>query len=175
MAAKSVHELISTWYGREEEEFVAVHAEPVFIGTGHVDAELIQTSQQAGTTWCVAISPEALAGKASGGPFVGTIFPLVGKSGPGQREILIGRSPFCDIVLDEPAVSELHCQIEKGEAGYSISDQGSTNGTLINGKPLEPPASHTLTDEDIVTVGQHSFQYFTPRILYTYLQLRPPR
>ena len=108
-------------------------------------------------------------------PLVGSIFEIVGKNGPEQKEILIGRSPFCDIVLEHRAVSELHCQIDKSAGVYTIADQGSTNGSQVNGEPLDESASHTLRDEDVLTIGQYSFQFFTPRILFKYLELRESR
>jgi thioredoxin reductase (NADPH) len=45
----------------------------------------------------------------------------------------VGRSPSCDIVVDDPMVSGVHATLEQVPAGYIVTDQQSSNGTLING------------------------------------------
>jgi len=175
MTAKNVHELIAMWGGRSEQEFLSAYPQPVLIGVGLVDAALFRTTQQTGSTWFMAFPEEPSAQTPALDPLVGIIFPLVGKSGPDQTEILIGRSPFCDIVLDHPAVSELHCQLEHRDEGYWLEDQGSTNGTFINGKRQEAQTPYELKNEDVVTFGQYSFQFFNPAILFKYIELRANR
>lgn len=174
MIEKTIQELITTWKGRDEGEFLEAHRTPILIGVGMVDAALIRGARQTGTTWCMALPTDSMPTPVDGevDSLVGIIFPVLGKSGEGQKEILIGRSPFCDIVLDHPSVSELHCQIERSAAGYTLIDQESTNGTLINGEKLPYPIYHALRDEDVLTLGQYSFQYFTARILFKYMDLR---
>jgi pSer/pThr/pTyr-binding forkhead associated (FHA) protein len=63
----------------------------------------------------------------------------------------MGRDPSNDIVLDDPSVSLVHCQvhIEKGRA--FIKDLGSTNGISLNGERL---ISSELRDGDGLTVGK---------------------
>lgn len=175
MAAKNVHELIATWHDRREEEFVAEYPEPVLVGVGVVDAALLRTEHQSGSTWFMAFPETPTPQTPALDPLVGLIIPLVGKTGSDQTEMLIGRSPFCDIVLDHPAVSELHCQIDRQDEMYLLADQGSTNGTFINGKRHKSHVLYLLKDEDIVTFGQYSFQFFTPRILFKYIEIRGNR
>ena len=43
----------------------------------------------------------------------------------------IGRSPDCEIHIDESRVSRLHAVIDVGAAGVEIADQGSQNGTQL--------------------------------------------
>jgi pSer/pThr/pTyr-binding forkhead associated (FHA) protein/thioredoxin reductase/ferredoxin len=45
----------------------------------------------------------------------------------------IGRAPSCDVVVDDPMVSAIHCTFEEVPAGYIVTDQQSQNGTIING------------------------------------------
>jgi diguanylate cyclase (GGDEF)-like protein len=64
----------------------------------------------------------------------------LGKRVPvGSASFEIGRSPKCDLTLDQEAVSRQHARItythghfDGAEQGYRIRDLGSTNGTLVN-------------------------------------------
>ena len=51
-------------------------------------------------------------------------------------EVILGRSPKCDIVVDRPFVSARHLRIL---GGVVVHDMGSTNGSFIDGVPLERP------------------------------------
>lgn len=50
--------------------------------------------------------------------------------------ILIGRSGSQDVALNNPSVSRRHCVIEKRRGTWSVSDESSRNGTILNGKPV---------------------------------------
>jgi Protein of unknown function (DUF3662)/Inner membrane component of T3SS, cytoplasmic domain len=54
---------------------------------------------------------------------------VVGTSGA-----VIGRSRDCDIVLSDPNVSRRHAEVTPGAGGWAISDLGSTNGVVVNGR-----------------------------------------
>jgi hypothetical protein len=56
----------------------------------------------------------------------------------GQR-LRIGREADNDLALPSPHVSRHHAVIEADGEGYNIVDLGSTNGTLVNGKPIAGP------------------------------------
>ncbi len=43
----------------------------------------------------------------------------------------IGRTPECEIFIDENRVSRLHAVLEGSGAGFEITDQGSQNGTQL--------------------------------------------
>jgi hypothetical protein len=49
--------------------------------------------------------------------------------------VTIGRRADQDIVLNDPSVSRAHARIDIERDGAEISDVGSTNGTLVNGRP----------------------------------------
>jgi DNA-binding NtrC family response regulator len=42
-----------------------------------------------------------------------------------------------DLILDDPSVSGLHCQVEARETGLLVTDLGSTNGCTLNGIRIE--------------------------------------
>jgi hypothetical protein len=171
MTEKHIRELVTLWKACEEEDFLATHPDPVLVGLGELDAGLIQSSQEARSTWSLAFPVGASEEPRQQGVHVGEIFRVVGKNGPDQAEILVGRSPFCDIVLDDGAVSELHCQLQRQGEGFAVCDQGSTNGTKINGEPIDPETPLPLQNEDVLTVGRLSFKFFTPRVLFQYVRL----
>jgi len=54
-----------------------------------------------------------------------------------ENGLLIGRDPACDLILSDDFVSAKHCKIffENGE--LFIEDQGSTNGTFVDGSELD--------------------------------------
>ncbi len=73
---------------------------------------------------------------------------------------LIGRANT-DILLDDRLASRLHCAIEVGEAGIVLRDLGSTNGTLVNDRPI---AVSSLTNGSTFRVGNQLFQLIvTPK------------
>jgi hypothetical protein len=87
----------------------------------------------------------ALAVRMPGGR-TGEFFPLEGAG------TTIGRSPECDIFLDDITVSRAHAEVREESGGFLISDSGSTNGTYVNRRLLEQP--ELLADGDEVQVGK---------------------
>jgi hypothetical protein len=63
----------------------------------------------------------------------------------------IGRSRDCDIVFDDTGVSRRHAELRPGAGGWEIADLGSTNGVLVNGRPIEGP--QPLEPGDRVELG----------------------
>jgi pSer/pThr/pTyr-binding forkhead associated (FHA) protein len=49
----------------------------------------------------------------------------------------VGRADFNDIVLAEPSVSTTHAKLQRRDGLWVISDLGSTNGTYVEGEPVE--------------------------------------
>lgn len=67
-----------------------------------------------------------------------------------DREWSLGRGQLCDVVLDDPTVSNLHAVIRWENACWEICDNRSTNGVSVNGKKV----SRTLFESgDVLTVG----------------------
>jgi DNA-binding winged helix-turn-helix (wHTH) protein len=64
-----------------------------------------------------------------------------------QDEVTLGRSNTCDIVLPLPVVSRLHARIVTRHDRYSIVDEGSANGTFLNGKRLAREQQLATDDE----------------------------
>lgn len=51
-----------------------------------------------------------------------------------DRTYLIGRGPDCDLRLEDPRLSRSHARLEFRRGAWWISDQGSKNGVLIDGR-----------------------------------------
>jgi len=76
---------------------------------------------------------------------------------PLDKELLtIGRLADCDIVVDDKGVSRRHAQIRTKDGASTLTDLGSTNGTSLNGKPVQ---SRPLNDGDRITVGTTVIEY----------------
>lgn len=67
--------------------------------------------------------------------------------------VRIGRGRTADILLPHPAVSALHASLEPSGAQYTITDEGSTNGVLVNGVRISPNRPKSLRDGDRVELG----------------------
>ena len=103
---------------------------------------------------------------AGGKPVVGFLYSI-SRTGAGEYWPLhvgpnvIGNGPECDIVLGEGTVSKRHANLhinkmkrpEKTEA--TISDLGSTNGTLVNENSVSMAAPVICQNGDIITIGDN--------------------
>jgi pSer/pThr/pTyr-binding forkhead associated (FHA) protein len=67
------------------------------------------------------------------------------------KRFSIGRTPENDLVLDDSSLSRRHALIENYEGRFYLSDCGSSNGTLINGRQVTSPSE--LSDWDVLTFG----------------------
>ena len=54
-----------------------------------------------------------------------------------QTVTTLGRSDTCDLVFPFPTVSRMHARIELEHNHYILFDAGSSNGTFVNGQPIE--------------------------------------
>jgi len=62
-----------------------------------------------------------------------------------------------DLPLHDARVSRRHAAIEKRDAEYVLVDRGSTNGTLLNGEPMEGVV--TLRHGDKIIVGDTVIEF----------------
>ncbi len=69
---------------------------------------------------------------------------------PTHGELVIGRAEDCGLLLHDPFVSQRHAGILCEGGRCSIRDLGSTNGTRLNGQPVEQAALH---DGDHIEMG----------------------
>ena len=72
---------------------------------------------------------------------------------PRSGRCRIGRSRHSDICLDHPSISESHCELAADPLIVEVTDLGSTNGTFINGFPVQ---KGKLSNGQILQVGGFS-------------------
>jgi pSer/pThr/pTyr-binding forkhead associated (FHA) protein len=117
-------------------------------------------------------------GYGVGAPFEGedkTIMRSAGPQGPGRLGVVrieegkepgrvyevrkeslsIGRSRESDIFLEDLAVSRFHASIVNlGNGNYALRDEGSANGTKVNGQTVNKYQPYTLQEGDKIQLGQ---------------------
>jgi pSer/pThr/pTyr-binding forkhead associated (FHA) protein len=75
----------------------------------------------------------------------------------GER-FTVGKSADNDIVIaEDPSVSRAHALIERVVGRWTIRDVGSTNGTLVNGKPIF--GERQLRDDDEIVLGRTRLRF----------------
>ena len=86
----------------------------------------------------------------SGGGRAGETFPL------GPEETTVGRSPECDIFLDDVTVSRRHARVSRRAEALEIEDLGSLNGTFLNRRRIE---TSRLSDGDEIQIGKYKLTF----------------
>jgi pSer/pThr/pTyr-binding forkhead associated (FHA) protein len=72
-----------------------------------------------------------------------------------KEQLSIGRSRDSDIFLEDLAVSRLHASIvNTGNGNYALKDEGSANGTKVNGQLVQKYQQHPLQEGDRIQLGQ---------------------
>ena len=99
--------------------------------------------------------------------------PVSGRPGPGtslhprllaggqeivlpSSECVLGRGNDVDIRLEDPGVSRVHAKINIADGVATITDLGSTNGTLVDGSKV---TSQPLADGSIIRLGSTDITY----------------
>lgn len=54
-----------------------------------------------------------------------------------RGQLIIGRHPRCNLVLNDPLVSSHHAIIQYTPQGYLLTDLNSESGTFVNGQPIK--------------------------------------
>jgi serine/threonine protein kinase len=80
----------------------------------------------------------------------------VEKDLPDQGTVTIGRRSSCDLVLRVDSVSREHCRIEQSDGAYWLHDNGSSNGTLLNGLRIQKAK---LVHGDVITLDRVTLEY----------------
>ena len=125
---------------------------------------ILLVHDEIGSETTMSFSPEEVGASAStvqtdgpslvvraGGGRAGEAFPLRGE------RFGIGRSPDCEVFLDDVTVSRRHAQVSRREDGSLwIEDQGSLNGTFLNRRRVE---SAKLEDGDELQIGKYRLAF----------------
>ena len=96
---------------------------------------------------------------AVGGPSLEATGGKKDKHGLSGSRITVGRSESNDIVLNDDTVSGSHAVLTVDGDAWTVTDQGSSNGTYVNGKKVEHA---NLKPGDKVQFGEVEFQFVDP-------------
>lgn len=107
--------------------------------TAAFDISALQTPEGQLMGWLVAIN----------GPHRGELFTLSPKT-------VIGLDSTCDIVLQNRYLSNRHAEVVARNGVWVITDLGSTNGTMVNDKPI---MTHELIDNDFIGFGDCTLRF----------------
>jgi pSer/pThr/pTyr-binding forkhead associated (FHA) protein len=72
-----------------------------------------------------------------------------------RSQILLGRRGGVDVLLPDAQVSLVHARIERHHGEYTLIDDGSTNGTLLNGAAVPSGVSQKLKEGDRIGIGDY--------------------
>ncbi len=72
------------------------------------------------------------------------------------RELTVGRSEECDVVLTGKGLSRRHALIRADGTSYAVTDE-STNGTFVNGERVV--GSRLLKPGDILAFGEEQYRF----------------
>jgi hypothetical protein len=124
---------------------------------------------ESGSDTTMSYTPEN--GEDEGGAIVDEIKmegpALVVRSGGGragehflleQEATTVGRSPDCDVFLDDVTVSRRHAQVLRRDRQFFIEDKGSLNGTFLNRRRIE---SAPLEDGDELQIGKYKLTFLS--------------
>jgi hypothetical protein len=75
---------------------------------------------------------------------------------PEGERTTIGRSPDCEIFLDDVTVSRKHAVLTQRDGTFVIEDLGSLNGTFLNRHRIE---SAELNDGDELQIGKYRLMF----------------
>ncbi len=77
-------------------------------------------------------------------------FPLI------EQRIAIGRDEHNPICLSDKSVSRHHATVQRVFKGFTIQDEGSTNGTRVNGRVI---AKQYLKHRDLIEIGKYHLRF----------------
>ena len=69
-----------------------------------------------------------------------------------EKKVLIGRSDFADVIIEDDFVSKLHVALLLYTDALILLDLNSANGTTVNSVKVKKTI---LKDDDIISLGHH--------------------
>ena len=76
-----------------------------------------------------------------------------GERFPLRDQLTIGRSRDRDLTVDDSRVSRAHARVERLRGGWAVVDEGSANGTTVDGAAVVPNRPHALRPGSVIGVG----------------------
>jgi hypothetical protein len=75
---------------------------------------------------------------------------------PAGERTRIGRSPDCDVFLDDVTVSRNHAVLVQQDGKFHVEDQGSLNGTFVNRRRID---NAQLENGDELQIGKYRMTF----------------
>ena len=75
---------------------------------------------------------------------------------PTGERTRIGRSPDCEIFLDDVTVSRNHAVLVQQNGKFHVEDQGSLNGTFVNRKRID---NAPIVEGDELQIGKYRMTF----------------
>ena len=137
--------------------------EPVPSEIEDMPEEVITDSDIAGDNEIIETAPEESFAEAIQEDVVTPPVRLISKDGSLNFDLKSGintigrRDGANDIVIPDPYCSGRHADLLVEDESFTVTDIGSTNGTLVNGVKLEPNAPKQIQPGDEITFGRTIF------------------
>lgn len=80
-----------------------------------------------------------------------------------RSDTRLGRGAEVDVVLADDEVSKHHCTVRYDAGRCHLVDEGSLNGTHVNGRRLVPGVTHPLRHLDEIRLGGTRLVFLTGR------------
>jgi pSer/pThr/pTyr-binding forkhead associated (FHA) protein len=78
-----------------------------------------------------------------------------------QARIVLGRGSSADVRIPHRTVSEFHATVQMRGDVWVLADAKSTNGTKLNGQPLQGDRPRRLHDSDLIELGAYVISFHT--------------
>jgi hypothetical protein len=99
-------------------------------------------------------------------PLAGQVLAVMKSMRDDPGRIYVGRAASNDLVIEDRSISSRHGWFERQGEAVLIADAGSRNGTFVNLARIDKAVAQAVKDEDVVTFGRVSFQFFNPVAMY---------
>jgi pSer/pThr/pTyr-binding forkhead associated (FHA) protein len=78
-----------------------------------------------------------------------------------QARIVLGRGSSADVRIPHRTVSEFHATVQMRGDAWLLADASSTNGTKLNGQPLQGDRPRRLHESDLIEIGAYVLSFHT--------------
>ena len=82
----------------------------------------------------------------------------------------LGSGGGCDLVLPPKGVAKRHATVHKIGNKYTIKDDGSLNGTFVNGRQIPSEKEVPLKNFDIILIGNSKIIIYNNKLIYQIYQ-----
>ncbi|MBF0162408.1 MAG: FHA domain-containing protein [Magnetococcales bacterium] len=150
-------------------EFAELLVHPVLVGSAFFPGSAWSNPDEEVDT-ALALPPSRQSHKAR--LLAGSMYPLSKSplSTTNENTFIVGRGVASDLRMNDPTISKQHARIEFKGGKLWLSDLGSSNGTLLDIRPLQPFMPREIREGHKVSFGNTHFVLVSPDRLYKSLQ-----